>query len=94
MIVSGRIFDVSTIKEYSYYQVWATTYYVDHIVLHIKGCRDAHILLSETYHMGDNAYEVALGILNNTASVIREGPYGPNVVSVDTPGIMSCAEFK
>lgn len=92
--MAGRIFNVSTALDYSYGQAWLSTYYVDHVILSIMGCRDAHILLSESSGMGNNSYEAALGILDNTRSVIREGPYGANVVSVDTPGIMVCNEFK
>jgi len=67
---------------------------VDHIILRIKACRDAHILLSESLEMGANTYEVALGILSNTMTVIREGPYGANVATADTPGILDCNQFK
>lgn len=90
----GRIFNVTTIKDYSYDQVWLSTYYVDHVILSIMACRDPHILLSELDGMGNNTYEVAFGILDNTKSVIREGPYGENVVSADTPGIMNCTEYR
>lgn len=90
----GRIFNVSTIKDYSYDQVWLSTYYVEHVILSIMACRDAHILLSELDGMGNNTYEVAFGILDNTKSVIREGPYGANIVSADTPGIMNCTEYR
>ena len=64
------------------------------MVVRIKACRDPHILLSEIVGMGENSYEVAFGILDNTRSVIREGALGPNIVSVETPGIMSCDEFR
>jgi len=94
LFFAGRIFNVSTSLEYSYEQAWMTTYFVDHIILSIMGCRDAHILLSENSGSGNNSYEAALGILENTKSVIREGPYGDNIVSVETPGIMACNEYK
>ena len=44
--------------------------------------------------MGTNVYEVALGIIGNTKSVIREGPYGENVVWAETVGIMSCNQSR
>jgi Farnesoic acid 0-methyl transferase len=62
--------------------------------MRIKACRDPHILLSETIGVGDNTYEAAFGIIGNTKSVLREGPYGGNVVSADTPGIMDCDELR
>ena len=67
---------------------------VDHVVLRIKACRDAHILLSEDIGATNNTYEAALGIIGNTKSVLRESVYGANVVVVDTPGIMHCDEFR
>lgn len=86
--------DASTIADYSYRQAWFTTLVVDHVILRIKTCRDAHILLSESIGISNNTYEAALGILGNTQSVMREGPYGENVVWADTPGIMSCDESR
>jgi Farnesoic acid 0-methyl transferase len=90
----GRVFNVSTISDYSYNQAWLTTTTVDHVVLQIKACRDPHILLSESIGLGPNSYEAAFGIIGNTKSVLREGPSGYNIVSVDTPGIMACDEFR
>lgn len=50
--------------------------------------------MSETLGIGSNTYEAAFGIIGNTKSVLRDGPYGNNVVMVDTPGIMKCDEFR
>ena len=94
LISAGRMFNVTTVSYYSYNQAWITTSSTDHMVVRIKACRDPHILLSETVGMGNNSYEVAFGIIDNTRSVIREGPYGANIVNVETPGIMSCYEFR
>lgn len=92
--VAGRLLNVKTVATYSYNQAWFTTLYVDHVVLRIKACRDAHILLSDKIGLGDNMYEAALGIGGNTKSVMREGPYYENVVWADTPGIMDCNNFR
>ena len=92
--VTGRVFNVSTIKDYSYRQTWFSTYYVDHVILKIKACRDVHVLFSDALGLGSNMYEAALGIGGNTKSVMREGPYYENVVWADTPGIMDCDKFK
>jgi hypothetical protein len=94
LVVVGRLLNVTTVKDYSYDQTWLSTAFSDHIVLKIKACRDAHILLSDTLGMGSNMYEAALGIGGNTKSVMREGPYYENVVWADTPGIMDCNGFK
>jgi hypothetical protein len=94
LFLAGRVFNVSTIFDYSYKQAWLTTTTVDHVVLQIKACRDPHILMSETLGIGSNTYEAAFGIIGNTKSVLRDGPYGNNVVMVDTPGIMKCDEFR
>ncbi len=67
---------------------------MDSAVVNIRACHDAHILLSEANGMSPNTYEVAFGINGNTQSVMREGPYGANIVWVDTPGILSCDELR
>ena len=85
---------MTTIKDYSYSQTWFSTLNVDHVVLKIMACRDAHILFSDEFGMGSNMYEAALGIGGNTKSVMREGPYFPNEVWADTPGIMDCNKSK
>ena len=81
-------------NSYSYKQAWFTTATTDHVVLNIQSCHDPHILLSEHLEHVNNSYEVALGINQNTQSVVREDIYGPNVVWIDTPDIMSCNEFR
>ena len=48
-----------------------TTFAQNHIVLKVKGCKDAHILLMEANVTWGNVYEIALGIKSNTESVIR-----------------------
>lgn len=93
-LLPGRVFNVSTLSQYSYSQAWLTTLAVDHVILRIKACRDAHILLSEQIGLSNNTYEAALGIIGNTKSVLRDSPYGNNMIMVDTPGIMSCDEFR
>jgi len=57
-------------------------------------CRDVHIVLSETIGVGDNIYEIGLGIIGNAFSVIREELQGVNIERVETPGIMNCNEFR
>jgi len=86
------VLNVTTVDFYSYTQTWISTEYRDHIVLMMKGCKDAHILLSDAVGLGTNMYEVALGINGNTQSVMREGPYGPNVVWIETPSILHCQD--
>ena len=71
-----------------------STLSVDYFVFAVKGCRDAHILLMEDLTTNVIAYEVALGIIGNTQSVIRETAYGANVIWAETPGIMNCDEFR
>jgi len=90
----GRLLNVTTIENYSYNQTWFSVLYVDHVVLKIKACRDAHILLSDAIGKGNNMYEAALGIIGNTKSVMRNGPYFENEVWADTPGIMDCNEYR
>jgi Farnesoic acid 0-methyl transferase len=51
-------------------------------------------MFSDAVGVGGNTYEAALGIIDNTKSVLREGPQGVNVVIEDTPGIMSCDEYR
>ena len=88
------MFSVATSTDYSYQQTWLTTASTDHVILGIKSCHDPHILLSEHLGFVNNSYEVAFGINRNTESVMREGPYGANVVWIDTPDIMSCTDFR
>jgi Farnesoic acid 0-methyl transferase len=93
-LCAGRVLDVTTGDSYSYNQMWFTTLYTDHVILKIQACQDAHILFSDSIGMGSNMYEAALGIIGNTRSVMREGPYDENVVWADTPGIMDCDKSK
>ena len=93
--VTVRKLQVQTTKDYSYSQNWYSVRDEDHTIIRVMACADAHILLSnEQGTPGSNTYEVALGIGGNTDSVIRESPYGPNVVWINTLGILSCDTYR
>ena len=89
-----RSLNVSTLDVYSYTQAWYTVLDESQTVVEVQGCKDAHILLSTGVNVWQDGYEVALGIKSNTESVIRENVYGANVVTRETPGIMSCDEYR
>lgn len=56
---------------------------------------DAHIVLNEIPGMTQyNAYEVALGIEQNTVSVIMRNRGGPDIRRENTPNILSADEFR
>ena len=85
---------VTTLPGYSHYQVWWTTRSHNWQVLQVQACHDAHVLLSNSPENVDNVYEIALGIKNNTESVIRRGFQGGNEVTAQTPGILHCDELR
>ena len=92
--IAGRVLNMTTLSDYSYQQLWFTTMSTESAVLRIMACRDAHIVLSETIGMGNNLYEIGLGIIGNTVSVIREGLQGVNIERVETPNILNCNELR
>lgn len=89
-----RSVNVTTTDQYSYKQFWYTVTDEEYSVVEVKGCKDIHILLSTGMDMFVDGYEVGLGTHNNTWSVVRESPYGLNNVTVETPGIVSCHEYR
>ena len=46
------------------------------------------------WFFSDNIYEVALGVSSNTRSVIRLNQLTNPAVNIDTPGIVSCDEYR
>ena len=42
----------------SYQQYWYSTQGMDHTLIDVKACHDAHIILSESQQNYDNVYEV------------------------------------
>ena len=94
MLAAVRAINVSTLAVYSYTQAWYSVIDQTQTVIEVKGCKDAHILLSTAVGTWADGYEVALGIKSNTESVLREYAYGPNKVIKETPDIMSCDEYR
>lgn len=61
----------------------------------VLACSNAFIVLSEEdAEVSENIYEVAIGIDDNKQSVIRESLNGGSNVSVDTPEVLSCYEYR
>ena len=60
----------------------------------VKGCNDAHILLSNNLYdsTSENIYEIVIGGYSNTLTDIRHGHDGI-VLQVSTPQIMKCDQF-
>ena len=68
----------------------------DFVVFRVKSCADAFIRLSDTQN-GKDVYEIAIGEDPQDGpirSVIRNGKNGTEEAWKDTPGILSCAEFR
>lgn len=85
---------MDTGEDYSYEQAWVTAIGRNAIVLQVKACRDAHVLLSDKEGEIGNAYEVAIGMADNSKTSIREDKFGPNMITVDTPDILHCDETR
>lgn len=60
----------------------------------VRAPNDAHIALSNGPHESDAMYEIFLGGWSNSKSVIRKNRTKPDVVEVDTPGILNAGEFR
>lgn len=75
-------------------QSWYTVIDEESTIVEVEACKDAHFLLSTGLSSWDKGYEVALGTHMNNYSVIREDIYGTNKVTAETPGILSCDEYR
>ncbi|ELT98457.1 hypothetical protein CAPTEDRAFT_225278 [Capitella teleta] len=85
---------VDTGEDYSYEQSWVSAIGRSAIVLQVKACRDVHVLLSDKEGVPGNGYEVAIGMSDNMKTAIREVKFGPNMINVDTPDILSCKDTR
>ena len=82
-----------------YSQFWMTVAQTDHIVVKIKACSDAHILLTSLMHgvlspaMG--SYEIVIGQRNNV-TLLRTKLLDPstNKVEVATEYILDCEDSR
>ena len=85
---------MDTGEDYSYDQVWVSTVGKEAIVLQVRACRDAHVLLSDQEGTIGNSYEVAIGMSDNTMTAVREDKFGPNMITEETADIMSCDDTR
>ena len=100
-VFSGDIYTVFTEYEYHYDHAWLEPVLLTHtdphhkqIQFNVKGCNDAHIILSNTLReTSSNVYEIVIGSNANTLSDIRKGRYGEVVVQKSTPNIMNCDQM-
>ncbi|ELU10678.1 hypothetical protein CAPTEDRAFT_63764, partial [Capitella teleta] len=61
----------------------------------VKACNDAHIALSSNPGFtAEHTYEIVLGGASNKKSFIRNETLSASLVSKDTPGILSCDEYR
>ena len=58
LVCAGVMLNMTTETVASYQQYLVTVADVDHLVLGIKACHDAHVLFAETVEHNDNVYEV------------------------------------
>lgn len=60
----------------------------------VRSASDAHLALTSMPQESDPMFEIFLGGWSNTKSVIRKNRTKPDVVEVNTPGILSPGEFR
>lgn len=60
----------------------------------VRAANDAHLALTNGPAESDPMYEIFLGGWSNAKSVIRKNRSKPDVVQVDTPGILNAGEFR
>ncbi|XP_026688880.1 C3 and PZP-like alpha-2-macroglobulin domain-containing protein 8 isoform X2 [Diaphorina citri] len=60
----------------------------------VKANNDAHIAFTQALGEGEPMYEVFIGGWNNSKSVIRKNKQKLDVVTVETPGILTGAGHK
>ena len=58
----------------------------------VKGCNDAHILLSNTLHETSDVYEIIIGAYSNTATDVRRNT--EVVLHKSSPDVMKCDQFR
>ena len=74
-LITGRLLRLGTETGYSYDQYWIGVQSQDHVILRIKACKDAHILLSETFEDTGSVYEVALGMQGENTKCLKMSLY-------------------
>ena len=77
-----------------YNQTWVGVQHDDSVVVQVKACSNAHILLSEVFGETANIYEIALGVEDNKVSEIRQTVGGLGYTVAWTSDILSCDEFR
>ena len=85
---------IATKDQINYEQLWLTEYANNDMVISVKACSDAHIILSPDVGNTEDVYEIALGIDDNVHSVIRNTRGGTNHVIAWTEDILSCDEYR
>lgn len=60
----------------------------------VRAAHDAHLALTTGPQESDPMIEVFIGGWSNAKSVIRKNRTKPDVVEVDTPGILAAGEFR
>ncbi|XP_011342741.1 uncharacterized protein LOC105282474 isoform X1 [Ooceraea biroi] len=75
--------------EYHFYPVTA-----GQIQFRVKAPNDAHIALTTGPNEGDPMYEVFIGGWSNSKSVVRKNRTKPDVVEVETPGILDADDYR
>ncbi|XP_011555166.3 uncharacterized protein LOC105386344 isoform X1 [Plutella xylostella] len=64
------------------------------VTFQVKAANDAHIALTQGPQESDPMYEIFIGGWSNAKSVIRKNRTKPDVVEIETPGILSGSEFR
>ena len=78
--------------EHKYF--WLTTE-TQNVRLRYQGCRGMKVALStDPLNVQSNTYLVAVGANSGAKSLIRRGLDGQDLVSVATPGIISCNNLR
>lgn len=80
---------------YSYDRYHQTVKDKQWMLFSVKSCNDAHIALSSNPGFtAEHTYEIVLGGASNKKSFIRNETLSASLVSKDTPGILSCDEYR
>ena len=86
---------VTTMPSRNYNQLSKSVVGQNSLVVRVQACRDAHIALSQLFNnIITGTYEIIIGGYGNMKSFIRDAATYDEHLSVDTPNIMDCTNYK
>lgn len=89
--VSGYFLYLYTPDDFKYNYAWrAIQESLSYFVFHVRACHDVHVNLSPTE--GVVKYEIFIGGMENTKSVIRSG--GEDRAEHHEEGLLHCDEYR